>query len=386
MNYPKIHLSVDNCFASKRWTRPENWMDIIRKYGIKYVECSADTECDMLYSDRGYLDEWGDNVRREGERNGVGTASVYTGHGTYSTLGLTHTDKRCRDRMLHSWLYRHIDNAARLGAIAGFYCHAFDDTVVSNAEKYSEYLDILCSQLKKAALYAKEKNVLLSLEQMYSPQQYPWRIRDALDLLRRVNESGAPMYLTVDTGHQFGQQHFLKPNSDGVIAAIREKKQLYVGSKEANDILVAAQNGEMDELKAVSDIMALCVAHDYLFSSPEDSDTWSWLRALGKFSPIIHLQQTDNTASSHKDFSPENNQRGIISGEKLLKALYDSYNTPDGDGMPERVTDIYLTLELFYPNTARSYDIENSLRISADYWRSFIPKDGMLLDELVGRL
>lgn len=386
MKYPRIHLSIDNCFASKRWTKPEDWMKKIRECGIRYVECSADTECDMLYSDRGYLDEWADRVRCEGEKSGISIASVYTGHGTYSTLGLTHTDDRCRERMLHGWLYRHIDNAARLGAIAGFYCHAFDDTVVSSSERYSEYCDILCNQLKKAAVYAKEKSVILSLEQMYSPQQYPWRIKDAKELIRSTYQCGAPVYLTIDTGHQFGQQHFLKPDIKTVICAIEEKKHLYVGAEEAHNILLSAQNGNLNSSDAASEIMRLCEENDHLFSEPCDSDTWSWIKNLGKYSPIIHLQQTDNTSSAHRDFSPENNSNGMITGVKLLTSLYESYNTPNENGMPMPVEDIYLTLELFYPNTAKGYDIVNSLGISAEYWRRFIPEDGMTLDELVKRL
>lgn len=76
----------------------------------------------------------------------------------------------------------------------------------------------------------------------------------------------------------------------------------------------------------------------------------------------------------------------MITGEKLLTSLYESYNTPNENGMPMPVEDIYLTLELFYPNTAKGYDIVNSLGISAEYWRRFIPEDGMTLDELVKRL
>ena len=48
--YPRIYLAIDNCFASKRWSTPADWMKVISDAGIYYVEASADNECDPLYS------------------------------------------------------------------------------------------------------------------------------------------------------------------------------------------------------------------------------------------------------------------------------------------------------------------------------------------------
>ncbi len=386
MKYPKIYMSVDNCFASKRWTKPCDWLSVVNKCGVRHIESSADTECDMLYSDRAYLDEWTETVRQESKRSGIKIASVYTGHGTYTTLGLTHTDKRCRNRMLCKWLYSHIDNAAKLDAIAGFYCHAFDDTVLQNPDTYSVYQDILYSQIKRAAEYAAEKKVLLSLEQMYSPQQYPWRIKDARDLICKVSHGKTPLYITIDTGHQYGQQLFLKPSEEDIIRAVEEKIPLYVGPEKCHSVLVAAQNKKIKAKEAAEIILDICSNYSYMFSEKRDSDTWAWLRELGRYSPLIHLQQTDNTSSSHKDFSPQNNRSGCITGERLLRALYESYSSPVDPDMPTPADKIYLTLELFYSNVTNGYDIIDSLKTSAEYWRRFIPEDGMTLDELVKML
>lgn len=41
---PRIHLAVDNCFASKRWTKPAEWMQIAYDAGITCIEASADNE------------------------------------------------------------------------------------------------------------------------------------------------------------------------------------------------------------------------------------------------------------------------------------------------------------------------------------------------------
>ena len=48
--YPRIYLAIDNCVFYKRWTEPGEWAEKIRSLGVKYVEASADTEHDPLYS------------------------------------------------------------------------------------------------------------------------------------------------------------------------------------------------------------------------------------------------------------------------------------------------------------------------------------------------
>ena len=55
---PKIYLAIDNCFASKRWTDPEKWMNVIKSLGLNYVEASADNECDPLYLGSEYMKRW----------------------------------------------------------------------------------------------------------------------------------------------------------------------------------------------------------------------------------------------------------------------------------------------------------------------------------------
>lgn len=55
MTDPKIYLAVDNCFASKRWTKPAEWMELLGRMGIACVEASADNECDPLYMDKEYI-------------------------------------------------------------------------------------------------------------------------------------------------------------------------------------------------------------------------------------------------------------------------------------------------------------------------------------------
>ncbi len=375
--YPKIYLSIDNCFATKRWTKPAEWAEIVKECGLKYVESSADTECDMLYSDKEYLKRWRNETEKACGRYGLEIDCAYTGHGTYSTLGLTHTDKDCRERMLKEWMFPHIDNAANFGAVAGFYCHAFDDSVMQNPEEYGKYKKILYSQLERIAEYAEKKGVSPSLEQMYSPRQYPWRIKDGNDLVRELSET-SPFRITIDTGHQTGQRLFLRPDDGKIREAIKDRTELYVGTDGAQSLLRKAKDGSISEDEAVAGINGIIQSTEYMFADEKDGSAEEWLKALGSCSPVIHLQQTDGLSSSHRDFSDESNANGIITGEKVLKSLYICYrNLPDGAQPAEK---IYLTLELFYANTAYNCDIIRSIRSSVEYWRRFIPYDGIPLD------
>ena len=377
---PKIYIAIDNCFATKRWTKPERWAEIIRESGIKYVESSADTECDMLYSDGEYLKRWQRETAAACERNGLEISCAYTGHGTYSTLGLTHTDKGCRERMLKEWMFPHIDNAARFGAVAGFYCHAFDDTVLQSPERYEEYKEILYAQMERIAEYAYKKGVVPSLEQMYSPRQYPWRIKDGADIAGSVSRK-APLRITIDTGHQTGQRLFLRPDEEEIRKAIRNRTALYVGTDRAQSLLQSAKDGSVSEDEAVDGIIGIIQSTGYMFAEERDGSAEEWLKALGYCSPVIHLQQTDGLSSSHRDFSEESNANGIITGEKVLRSLYVCYKNLKGGMQPAEK--IYLTLELFYPNTAYNGDILNSIRSSVEYWRRFVPYDGIPLDYAV---
>ncbi len=101
--YPKIYLAIDNCFASKRWTAPEDWARVIKDLGVNYLEASADTELDPLYMGRGYLAGWKERVKAVEKNQNVKVANLFSGHGTYSTLGLAHPEATVRKNMLDNW-------------------------------------------------------------------------------------------------------------------------------------------------------------------------------------------------------------------------------------------------------------------------------------------
>jgi len=56
----------------------------------------------------------------------------------------------------------------------------------------------------------------------------------------------------------------------------------------------------------------------------EDRDTYLWLRELGKYSPLIQLQQMDGTWDRHWTFTRAHNAEGVIQMDKVVQALEQS--------------------------------------------------------------
>lgn len=391
--YPRIYLAIDNCFASKRWSTPADWMKVISDAGIYYVEASADNECDPLYSGTDFLKDWCSDVRAHSADTGVRIANLYSGHGTYATLGLADFDTRVRDRIQHQWLEAMIRSAAALNAGLGFFCHAFDQHTLQEPELYKAAVNDLRKRFAELASYAKTHGVnSIGVEQMYTPHQVPWTIESARRMLRWIHQyNGSNFYLTIDTGHQSGQYKFRRPMLETIREAMETVKaddrveHVYLGCDKAyQTALEMAEKGESAE-KILDAVAAANERYPYLFSTESDSDTYSWLSELGCFSPIVHLQQTDGKSSAHQPFDEKCNAAGIIKGEKLLPAIAEAYRRNFAD-MPEKCPEICLTLEVFAGTAELPVDILNKVKDSAAYWRQFIPEDGMPLDELLKRL
>ena len=391
---PRIYLTIDNCVASKRWTSPADWMKLFADCGVYYVEASADNEIDPLYSDSAYLEDWTSSVLENTKKTGVKVANLYSGHGTYATLGLAHDDERVRERIHHKWLDRMVDMAAGLNAGLGFFCHAFDQAVLNNPVRYEMAFRDLVKRLSDLAAYAEKKGVrYIGVEQMYTPHQVPWTVSGAEKLLREIYAvNGKNFYLTIDTGHQSGQRKFVCPEGDDVkriadsIRACGRLEGAWLGSDECTEAFVkAALDGDDEKLPGL--LEADRNRYPFLYSVYEDGDTYRWLSELGVFSPIVHLQQTDGKSSAHQPFNVKCNEKGIIKGELLLKALKKSFDEASRwNCMPAPVEEICLTLEVFAGTADLPCDIKNKISDSVQYWRKFIPQDGMTLDELVDRI
>ena len=394
MNDPKIYLGIDNCFASKRWTKPEDWALLIRDLGIFCVECSADTECDPLYMGKDYTIRWIEQTKNACEKTGVRVVNLYSGHGTYSTLGLAHWDPEVRKRFRDQWIKPQADTARALDAGLGFFTHAFDNSVLQSAQQYEEALQELVRNFADLAQYAREIGLkTMGVEQMYSPHQVPWTVDGAVSLLRNIYALGKnPFYLTVDVGHMSGQQYFHVPTEKSLLEAVEEakahtqRKRFWVGSDCARTIFDQAAAGEIPVATAVEKILTLAQQTPYLFAAEQDGSPYYWLEQVGCYSPIVHLQQNDGKSSPHWPFDDVHNKNGIIHGEQVLRSLYKSFSQEDDPSLPEKCNEVALTLEPFISTAGDNYTEIRNLEASVAYWRRFIPKDGMYLSEVVAAL
>lgn len=389
--YPAVYLAIDNCFASKRFTEPSEWMSLVKDMGLKYVEASADTECDPLYMSPGYMADWRNEVKKASSQYNVKVCNLYSGHGTYATLGLSHTSQKIRDRIMNEWLKPMLETASDLCAGLGFYCHAFADQVLQHPGKYIACKEDLYNRLAELARFADESGCpAVGVEQMYSPHQIPWTINGAKELLKEVHiRSGKPFYITIDTGHQSGQSRFGKTQKKDLVDALKhyhrkgKLSNLWLGPRSAYELLEKSTDLTIAEICGLADeIYNEMDKYPYMFSEQQDGSPYRWLEELACYSPIIHLQQTDGTVSNHWPFTKEYNDAGIIDGEKLLAATKRSYEKIIAD-MPEKVEKIFLTIEVFASTASINYDTFKQLKETVSYWRQFIPEDGKKLDELI---
>lgn len=341
---PRLYLSVDTCFASKRWTRPAEWMALIRDMGVHYAETSADTECDPLYTPPAALADWAATVRGASAETGVRVHNLYSGHGTYATLGLGHHDARVRDHIQYRWLHPMIDLAAVIGCGLGFYCHAFDQATLGDPDLYATAEADLFRRLAALALYAAERGLPpLNVEQMYSPHQIPWTLEGATRLLSACHALGGDMYLTLDVGHAGGQRNFF------------------------------LQNGTPSTLP-------------HMIASPADADPYAWIARFAPYAPVIHLQQTDGRSSAHRPFTAAHNAGGIIDPRRVITAIQEAYDAPAPPGMPPRLETIALTLEVFAPTAEPPAVTLAGLYESAAFWRAALPVDGMTAADALAQM
>lgn len=365
-------------------------MDIAASIGLNYVEASADTECDPLYHGEEYIDRWADTVLEASSRTGIRISSLYSGHGSYTTLGLAHTDESVRKRFLEHWLMPMIRLGVKLDAGMGFFCHAFPEKVMNTADAFRLKKDELIASLTELSAYASECGCrFLTLEQMYTPHQIPWTIGQAAGMLvDTLKQSGAPLYVTVDTGHMYAQKKYSRPSEEEIRNLIAAKMAdpandafLWTGSIDL-DLFVDEHKGSGSPAEIAGLIDSRMDSCPYMFAERRDADPYEWLRELGVYSPVIHLQQTTGTSSSHLAFTSDNNSTGIIAPDRVIAALQESSKRARNPGMPPLCENIYLTFEIFSSTGDYSRDIIKKLKESVAYWREYIPEDGVPLHSL----
>lgn len=386
---PKIFLTMDNSFATKRWTKPDEWARVIRELGIRHIEASADTEADPFYCGFDYLSDWLADVKAASAAHDVRVVNLYTGYTTYRTLGLAHPDARVRARVVNEWLKVMARIAVQVPAGLGFYIHAFSESMLQDPAAYRAATDILYDALAEVARFAGEQGpVPIIVEQMYSPHQTPWTIEGTFEYILEVSRrSGYPAYVAMDSGHQTGQHRFLRPTRGELERFLSgQGPGTYLGPDTAYAIAERKRGTAPAACsEAAARIEAEMDRYPHMFAAKEDCDLYAWLEELGCYAPILHLQQSNGRSSSHLPFTAGNNEAGIVNPQKVLQAIARSCQKETRAGMPPRCSSIYLTFEIFPHTTDRPRDILPGLAESVRYWRQWVPEDGLALSALLKR-
>src|SRR5580693_2628165 len=112
----RARLGINNCFAVKRWPRPDDWAAIVKNdLGLDTVELSLDLLAGPdTPAGRDRLTE---QTRAALARHGLRADTVFTGLAAYSLNLLMHPDAEYR-AAAHRWYQQVIDLTAELGATA----------------------------------------------------------------------------------------------------------------------------------------------------------------------------------------------------------------------------------------------------------------------------
>ena len=298
----KAILSVNcNCFTN-RWTEPNEWTRVCaEELGIDTVQFCIDL-IDPYYPwdlQRRLLDE----TLEAATRHGIHIKNSFGGHHSHQHY-LGHPDEEVR-RESERWFRRSIDQTAYLGAEGFGTCFAIM-TVRDNAhpDRRSAIMSEATQAYYRLAEYAAEKGLkYLSFETTSTERESCATIRETREVLQALRDTAIPMKLCLDVGHR------------------------NLGS-----------------------------------GQPEDADHLAWIRAFGRETATIHLQQTDSSASCHWPFTEPYNRKGVIDAHAVLDTVL-----AHCEG--EILMPLELTAKAFYP---QEFTYLDQLKQSVEYWRQIM--------------
>ena len=296
-------LGIDTGPATNRFPEPEEWARIVAQdMDLRSVQLVAD----LLnpFWPESVIEAELDRIQEAMAKCGIAIHSMMTS--TYTrTNHYMHPHPELRQAWC-DWFRRLADLAAHLGARAvGSHLGIMSVRDVSDPTRYRQRVDEAIRHWQELSWHARDVGLeYVFFETMSIPREMACTIAEARELRDRVNENaGVPMRFCLDVGHA---------------------------------------------------------------PHPDERDPYLWLRELGRDSPIVHLQQTEQGHSRHWPFTPEYNARGIIDPQRVLTTLAE-----------RGAEEVLLALEIYH---RERYEVEPrvvpDLIASAAYWRRFLPVDG----------
>jgi sugar phosphate isomerase/epimerase len=256
----RVTLGINNCFAVKRWPRPEEWTQVVRdelaldvvQHCLDLTDLAGDVD----------LDAEAGAVRAACDDAGLRIHSVFTGLVAYSANLMLAPDEAERQRGFELWS-RAIMFAARVGAVSagghvGSLSRPDADDAGQRALRWSE----LRVRLAELSAFSAQLGLGALLVENMACDREPCRITEVESLLTSGDQDHAPVTLCLDIGHQ------CVPGTEG-----------------------------------------------------DEADPYAWLRRLGAQTTVVHLQQSDADADHHWPFTAAYNERGRIHAGSVLDAL-----------------------------------------------------------------
>lgn len=299
----KIKLGINNCFAIKRWPEPEAWVNIVaNKLELNIVQFSLDLI--DLNIDKSTMFKICNKINDVSAKNNLNIQSCFTGLCEYSHNLLLDPDEDIRAYSV-KWYEKAIEFASMLNceAVGGFMGAMSMKDFIDPFRK-NLLIKSLISNIKYLSYVAKSKGLKYLLwEPMPVDREILSNIDNTIKLYKEINEvSDIPIYINLDVGH-----------------------------------MCSYNNSEYDR------------------------NPYNWIKKLGSYSPIIHIQQCDGKSDSHLPFIKENNKKGIIMPQLVIEAI----NASGAD-------EVILMLEIIHPFEYKESDVLDELKESVEYWKMYI--------------
>ena len=302
----RLQLGINDCFAVKRWPRPDDWAPIVRdELGLDLIQHSLDlVDLDAPAEE---LERDAASVRGAASAHGIRIHSTFTGLAAYSANLLLHPDPAARARALR-WYLRAVAFTGDVGAAGtGGHVGAFSLPDWRDGARRGALWDELRASLGEIAAAAHARGQAFVLVENLAAAREPSTMEMCRDLVTAGDEAHAAVRLCLDTGHQ------CVPGTAGA-----------------------------------------------------ERDPYAWLRELGRYAPVVQVQQSDAEGDHHWPFTAARNRAGRIDADRVIDAL--------GEG---GVEDAALVLEIIPPFEQDDDEVLDDLRASVDYWREALSRRGV---------
>jgi D-erythrulose 1-phosphate 3-epimerase len=299
----RFTLGINTAFAVKRWPEPEVWAAHIADLGVGSVQHTFDLV--DLDAPPDLIASQAVAVRKACDTNGLRLHSTFTGLAAYSYNLLLHPDERARDRA-EDWYRSAIDFTSRAGADrTGGHIGAFSVADWHDESRRTFLSQDLTSRLDRLTGYARSHGLQGFLVENMAAAREPSTMEWISRVVTQGDEHRVPVALCLDVGHQ------CVPGTEGA-----------------------------------------------------DRDPYAWLERLGSVAPVVHLQQTDESADHHWPFTEETNASGRIRADEVLAALGRS-----------GAQDVQLVLEVVPPFEQNDDEVMSGIAASIEYWKDALGRN-----------